>query len=216
VAAVSAALDAVVLGCLEKSPERRFPSVGRVLSALESAIGASDEGPLSVRPRRGQGVAVFVDVRLRGQEDLDDELTRELGALLDRAEATLAAAGMTLAQATGMGVLGVRPLPANPEASRAARRAALGLSRALHEALGGERAATLRIHVNVAVHTADLSFRPTDPPEILGGPLVCTAAWAPRGEVAGVAVNEAALADLGVGDRDGLISTDAATQPDGA
>jgi hypothetical protein len=203
-----------VLRCLEKAPERRFPSCAKVLSALAEALGAADEGPLSVRPMRGPGIAVFVDVRLRGNEELDEDLARDLGSVLDGAEAALAGAGMSLAQATGMGVLGVRPVPADPDAALAARRAALDLSRALHETLAGRRGARDRLHVNVALHSGELAYRPGDPAEILGGPLVCTAAWAPHGEVWGVAATEAALAELGHGARDGIISTDGATLPE--
>ena len=196
-APVAAALDHVVLRCLEKRPERRYASASRVVEALAGALGRSDSGPVSTRGASGAGVAVLVDLLLPAGAELDDTLSRDVGQVLDAAEERLGRAGFVLAQLTGSSVLGVRPLPPDAASRRAGRRAALGVAASLHEEIARRPAPDGRVHVNVAVHAGEVVMRAAERPEILGGALVRTAAWAPRGEARGVSATAAALEDTG-------------------
>jgi serine/threonine-protein kinase len=191
----AAALDHVVLRCLEKRPERRYASARGVAEALAAALGRADDGPVSTRGEPTPGVAVLVDLLLRDGADLDDTLSRDVGQILDAAEARLRHAGFVLAQLTGSSVLGVRPLPGDAAERSAGRRQALVLSGALRDEIARRPAPDGRVHVNVAVHAGEVVVRAGGGPEVLGGPLVRTAAWAPRGQVRGVFATPAALED---------------------
>ncbi len=216
VVAVSPALDAVVLRCLEKRPERRFDSVKAFIAALGDALGPDARGgadwalALSV-----PGIAVYVDMRLEVNEDLDDPLVADLGALLDLVETRLSRAGYALAQTTGTGVLGVRALSHDPEGFAAARGSALAVALALHDEIRERPGADARLHANVAVHAGEVRVRASEPPEILGGALVHTATWAPRGMAYGVCATAAAVEgvpDLDAMLRAGLVLLDADTE----
>jgi len=178
VAPVGPALDAVVLRCLEKQPERRFASVQRFAAALAEALGQRGDGPASSRVARARGVAVYLDLALGGPEDeLDDALAAEVGALLDRAEEHLRLAGFTVAQATGNAVLGVRLLTGDEGAALAeAEEEARALA-----AIAALPGAEARVHARVAARAGEVLVRPGPDPEIAGGALLCTSAW-PRGD----------------------------------
>jgi serine/threonine-protein kinase len=196
VAAVSPALDAVVLRCLAKRPEHRFDSAKAFVAALGDALGRGAGGADSTRPAPSPGVAIYVDVRLRTSGDLDEALIGDVEALLDLAEGMLTRAGYVLAQATGTGVLAVRLLPLDPGEHCLARRSAVTLALALHDELARRPGANQRVHANVAVHAGEARIRVSSTPEILGGTLLNTAAWAPRGEAAGVCATKEAVESL--------------------
>ena len=188
------AVDAVVLRCLEKRPEHRFDGPRAIVDALAEALGRPSHGPVSARPARG--VAIYVDVHLRtSEDDLDDALGDDLGAVLDLAEDRLRRAGFALAQVTGNGILGVRVEPVGEGV--AARRAALVAAVALHGALGARRLPDPRIHANVLVHAADVVVREAPRLEIVGGALLMTSAWAAREALSGVVATPAAVEGLG-------------------
>jgi eukaryotic-like serine/threonine-protein kinase len=195
---VTPALDAIVLRCMEKRPERRHDSVRELLDALRSAaLGA---------PRRGHadapalGVGVYLEIRMRA-DDMDDALGDDIGRVLDLAEDELRREGFILAAATGSSVLGVRALPADPAGRPAARLAALRVAAALHEKVTSREGADARVHTNVCVHVDHLTLRPGDGMEVSGGALVRTGTWAPAADVLAVCATGPAvegLADLDV------------------
>ncbi|WP_437670104.1 serine/threonine-protein kinase [Sorangium sp. So ce131] len=194
-------LDAVVLRCMEKRRERRFGSVEELMRALREAIGGPASGVQSGVDPAVPGVAVYLEIKTRGGADeIDDALTADVGQVLDMAESHLSRAGFILASTTGNEVLGVRLLPAEAGEERRARRAALGVASALHEALGRRAGADPRVHVNVSVHADDVHARAVGgaaaQPEITGGALMCAGLWAPEGEVHEVFATPSAKAGL--------------------
>jgi serine/threonine-protein kinase len=205
-APVGPAIDAVVLRCLEKQPERRFASVRAFCATLAEALGRHEGGPTSSRVARARAVAVYVDLKVRvGDDDYDEAITADLGTLLDLAVERLRRYAFVLAQATGNGVLGVRLATGDTGGER---RAAVTAATALAAEIAGRSGADPRVHANVVVHADDVLVRPGPSPEIAGGALLCTSAWAPEGPAPGVSATPEAL--------EGLPDLDAALRRTGA
>jgi serine/threonine-protein kinase len=195
---VGPAIDAVVLRCMEKRPERRFDSTKSFVAALAAALGRDYDGPQSSRAVPTLGIAVYLDLRVNiTGDELDDALGRDVGTLLDLAEERLARGGFALVQATGSGVLGVRPAGRDEVALRRDRRAAIALASALHAQIASRPGADARVHANVALHVGEVMLHHEGAREIVGGSLISTAAWAPRSELAGIAVTPAMIEGLG-------------------
>jgi serine/threonine protein kinase len=176
------ALDAVVLRCLEKLPERRFESVTALLEALRAAVvrvGGSPAPP--PRDTTAMGLGIHVEITLGTDNDeLDDGLSDDLGFVLDRVEETLKDHGFTLATVTGTVIFGVRPLPAQANLARAARAEAMVLAKTLSEELESRPDADPRVQVHICLHVADIVLRAGKEAEIAGGALLRTERWAPR------------------------------------
>lgn len=185
--AVGPAIDAVVLRCLEKQPARRFASAGAFAATFAEALGISGSGPTSSRVARARGVAIYVELHTDA-EAFDDALTADMEAVLNVTEAALRGAGFSLALLTGNAVLGVRLLTGD-DGSRA--RAAVAAAEALAARLGGRPGPDPRVRPAVAMHAGDVHVRPGPDPEIIGGPLLCPADWAPTEPPAGVAISPA-------------------------
>jgi serine/threonine-protein kinase len=117
-APVTAALDAVVLRCLEKKPEGRYQSVAEVLAALRVAV-AGAPAPAA----QEESVALHVELADRADASEDEQ-----AELMDEAEQALRGAGYQLPVQTGNLLLAVRPVSGD---ARADRRQALELGREL-------------------------------------------------------------------------------------
>jgi hypothetical protein len=191
---VAPALDALVLRCLEKQPERRYGSVDELLVALRrAALGArGDAGVASAL-----GVAIYLEIRLRGEiDEIDDALGTDIGFILDLAEEELHKERFALAALTGSSVLGVRPLPEGAEARLFARASAVEVAAVLHERVSARPDADPRVHANICVHVDDLTWRAGAAPEVAGGALVRAEAWAPRSDVLALCATAEAIEGL--------------------
>jgi len=171
-APVSPELDAVVLRCLEKDAERRYPDVRAFLEALRAAVKGAPAQAAAGR----RGVAVYVEVCITGEED--EALLASLVPLLDETELALRQAGFSLYLQTGSALLGVKPLSDDPAAAREERRAALEVGRKLLEPLK-EPGADPRLKLSVQVHADAAHVRDG---EVSGGPLVDIESWAAGGD----------------------------------
>jgi serine/threonine-protein kinase len=185
-APVPPAFDAVIARCLEKSPDRRWPSA---LALLEAARAALAGGPAAA-PRVVPAVAVHVAVRPAGVADLEAVMAQaDVG---DAAEEALRGAGFAVTLATAGSLLGVRVLAEDPTAALAQRAEAVAWARALAAQL-----VQPGVEVSVSVHAADAAVRDTpDGPEIVGGPICETTAWLPQ-QRPGFLATPAVLAGLG-------------------
>ncbi|MFT3766929.1 MAG: serine/threonine-protein kinase [Minicystis sp.] len=187
------AIDAVVLRCLEKQPERRFGSVRGFCATFAEALGLRGDTPASSRVARERGVAVYVELTIASapseEGEFDDALAGDVGVMFDLAEMRLLDDGFTLAQATGNAVLGVRLLTGD---ARAVHAAAVTTAKDIAEGIAARVGADPRIRASVAVHTDELLVRAGPEPEIVGGALLCTSAWAPAEPVVGVTISDAA------------------------
>lgn len=169
IAGSPAAFDTVVARAMAKEPGQRYASAAAFAEAARAASGAATGGSLSSMP------AVAVHVGIRGPADPGEAALAAQADAADDAEAALRGAGFSVLVATAGEVLGVRLLPSDPQASRAARLEATSLAQALHARLEAEgtRAA-------VAVHAGDAEVRQTSAgPEVTGGPICDTSRWVP-------------------------------------
>jgi serine/threonine protein kinase len=199
-APVGESVDAVVLRCLEKKPPARFDSVRSFISAFAAAIRRPSGAWATLRPEPRLGVAIFLDVRMdSADDDVDDALSVDMGHVLDVTEDRLTREGFLIAQATGNGVLGVRPLSDALGASEGERRSALALATSLHDELARRPTADRRVHANLTVHVGEVLVQAMGAPEILGGALTCTWTWAPEDRRPGVFATPDALDGLADG-----------------
>jgi hypothetical protein len=104
-ALVSPAIDAVVLRCLEKEPEARFPSVAAFMDAFKAAVFG---GEVPVRPRTGIGVLVSAVA----DGAVDEDTVADGVVALEEGETRLRAAGYQIAFQTSREALGVIVAPA--------------------------------------------------------------------------------------------------------
>jgi serine/threonine-protein kinase len=192
---IPSALDAVVLRCMEKRPDRRYDSVSEFLFELEAASGEPVRRPTGAPPATGSGIAIYLDLAIHeGGDELDEALARDVGGILDAAEDALVAGGFALVSANGSELLGVRASPREPSPEE--RAAAVDLALSLRRRVDGRERADARVHVNVCVHVGEVALHPGSRPAIVGGALTRTGEWAPRGEVPGLCGTRAAVAGL--------------------
>ncbi|WP_437897149.1 serine/threonine-protein kinase [Sorangium sp. So ce124] len=194
---LSPALDAVVIRCLEKLPERRFPSVTSFLQELREAVGepASPHGGLSGVTMNA--IAIHVDVRARVTlEDLDDVFADDLGAILDLAEQRMRHAGLVLVSMTGNEILAMRLLWGDAAEMRAARGEVVRFAAALQADIARLTRASASVHANVCLHAGPVMVRSTLDREILGGELARVVEWTPIEDVQGLCATPGALAGL--------------------
>ncbi|XXF79024.1 serine/threonine-protein kinase [Myxococcaceae bacterium GXIMD 01537] len=174
-APVSPAVDAVVLRCLEKEAERRFPHVGAFLAALKEAVAPRDTPAPAGRHRLAVGL--YAEVELEEAAHDDDAVYATVADVLDGLEQDLRAAGFLVALQTGTALLGVKPLEegAPPEATEGL----LERARAMHLRAQALAAASTRVHA--CLHVGPVETREeADTLEVLGGPLTDVAEWVSR------------------------------------
>jgi serine/threonine protein kinase len=109
-AAVSPALDAIVLRCMEKQVDRRYASVDELVAALRAAVG---DTPPAEPERLLQGLGVYVQFPAEPEAELDDAMIEDVGYVLDAAEQCLISHGFELPLRTSYAMLGVRVAPSN-------------------------------------------------------------------------------------------------------
>jgi eukaryotic-like serine/threonine-protein kinase len=175
-APVSPAVDAVVLRCLEKEADRRYPDVATFRAALREAVSPTPMEQVTAADRSVRAFAFHAEVELaEGAED--DAAYATVSEVLDSLEQELRAAGFVLAVQTGMALLGVRLLEAPP---RADPSQLLEMARELHQrARALASGSPVSVHACVHVGQVDARRGP-DGIEVTGGPLADIAGWVVR------------------------------------
>ena len=187
-APLSPAMDAVVLRCMEKRPERRYPSVEELADALRAAVlGGRGGARTAGGPALGVGIYLEILMPPDGIDDaLGDALGDDISDILDLAEEALSSAGYAIAFSTGNSVLGVRALPEDPAEGAGARADALATALALHERVAARPGADPRARPKICVHVDGIALRSGAEVAVTGGALVRANAWAPIGDVPAV------------------------------
>jgi eukaryotic-like serine/threonine-protein kinase len=160
-APVSPAVDAIVLRCMEKKADKRFPDTAALLSALQTAVG--EVSPSASEATRG-AVGIYVEAVLDAD---DDEAFEDVSNLIDNAQQELAAAGFSFPLQTATALLGVRVMVHPREAERAAGETTVDQLRA---ALAERPGAHAAVQVSVSCAVGDVQVRGES--EIVGGPLL--------------------------------------------
>jgi hypothetical protein len=192
IAGVPPAIDAVVLRCMDKRPERRFESAGAVDQALREAL---DRRPAAGdQATHRQAVAVYVDVRpAQESEETDEALLDEVADTLELAEHALRRAGLLVPLHTGTTLLAARVLPDDPQSAREERARAVELAVGIAQELA-ERQGALRVEVTLHVDQAVLRGSAAAPE--IAGAIVDVPAWPPGATWNGIRATAASVADL--------------------
>ncbi len=207
-APLSRELDAVVLKCLEKRPERRYESVHALMRALRHAITAGTALSAGTETAR-LAVGIYAEIRLRADvEDDPDTLDAEIERILSMTEERLRANTFLLCTSTSAEVLGIRLLSNDPSKWITERNVILRFALDLHDEIVHRRLSDARVHVNVSVHAGEIMMhdRPDGDPEIAGAPLCRTSDWAASEEAPALCATWEML--------DGLDDFEAAPGPD--
>jgi serine/threonine-protein kinase len=165
------AVEAVILRCLEKSPERRFASVAELTEAYRAALS---ERPVHAGATPRTALAAFFEL-LTDVDELDDALVEELGNMFELLERELAERAFQLPLRTANSLLAVRLLGAPDD--REGEQAAVDALRTLRALLDG-RGADARLHVSIALQVGPVLCQAgAAGPEVVGGPLLKTGSW---------------------------------------
>jgi serine/threonine-protein kinase len=194
-APVALAFDAVVLRCMEKTPERRYQSAKAFLEALREAVGSKS----AQAETTAHAAAIYLEIRIADGADAEsDEVLDDTSAILDAAEQSFRAAGLGLPLQTGGAIIGARLLSDDATAAAGERDAIVEIANALHEELGARPSAVPHVHVNITVHVGSATVKDSagapGGKEIIGGEVMSTADWAPSDDVAGVHLTATATA----------------------
>jgi serine/threonine-protein kinase len=192
---VALAFDAVVLRCMEKTPERRYQSAKAFLEALREAVGSKS----AQAETTAHAAAIYLEIRIADGADAEsDEVLDDTSAILDAAEQSFRAAGLGLPLQTGGAIIGARLLSDDATAAAGERDAIVEIANALHEELGARPSAVPHVHVNITVHVGSATVKDSagapGGKEIIGGEVMSTADWAPSDDVAGVHLTATARA----------------------
>ncbi|MDB4973852.1 MAG: serine/threonine protein kinase [Myxococcaceae bacterium] len=167
-APVSPAVDAVVLRCLEKKPDKRYATADELIAALRAAIGEEEVTAVDVtRP----AAAVYLEVTSNTDDEEEEEVAFEdLSNVLDLVEQTLAGAGYSFPLRTSTALLAVR---LSTEAEDAGRVTLARQVEALRETLEQREGAHPAVRYTLSSKLGEVLCRNTgDKLAMVGGPLL--------------------------------------------
>ncbi len=130
-AAISPALEAVVLRMMSRDPGERYDSAARCLEALQRAISGTGRQPAASAPYSRPVLAIHLTTRLppdKTGRELGDELLIARLDLLEEARSTLDRAGYAVPHETVADLVAIRPLSRSDAATLEPRTRALALA----------------------------------------------------------------------------------------
>jgi eukaryotic-like serine/threonine-protein kinase len=191
-APVTPALDTIVLRCMEKQAERRYPSAKAFIEALREVAGTKT----ATSEQTAQAAAIYVEIRIEDGADAEsDEMLDDTTTILDTTEQHFRAAGLTLPLQTGNAIMGARVLSEDGIVAGNEKADLIGIASALCDELAGRPTAQATVHVNISVHVAAAVVRDSSEApggkEVTGGDIMSTADWAASENTSGVHMTDA-------------------------
>jgi serine/threonine protein kinase len=173
-AAVSPAVDAIVLRCLEKQAERRYASCTELLASLRATIG---ERPSAAEELEARAIGIYVELSTPEDAELDDAMIEDISIVLDSAEQCLTSRSFAFPLRTMTALLGVR-LPeggVDPEQERGELSATISEMR---ELLADRPDAHPDVHITFSLRIDSVRYRAAGAgPELVGGALLDVGSW---------------------------------------
>lgn len=196
IAPVGPAFDHVVLRAMSKHPGARFASAGELLADFRLAVEGGEEAVTESHERRMVAIHIEVEAESSALEDdnLDDDLFRDMEAALPFASRILLQKGYMLAMATGNTRLFVKELPKEPEKEPIARRDAVRTALALDRQLASRPTYDDRVRISMCLHVGQVQVAGG---KLVDGELLQLAAWVMKVPQAGVVASPPVLAGLG-------------------
>jgi serine/threonine-protein kinase len=172
-APVSAAVDKVVLRCLEKAREQRFSTVSELLVALRGAVHQKIG---DARVTEEQALAVYVEAITAEDED-DDAVFDQAEEILETASQILARRHYAFPLRTATSLLGVIVLSDDANAAHELEEADIML-RELSTLISEDLPPTARVSVRISRHVGSVvCVHSADGIEVSEGELMDLSAW---------------------------------------
>lgn len=172
-APLSAAIDAVVLRCLEKRADRRFPSARELLAALRAAIGAETESSERELP----GLAVLLALPTEDDVEIDDDMMEDMANIFDQVEQCLSNHRFVFPLRAATTLLAVR-LGEPTSQLELERQEMQGVLEELNSALAEREGAHPSVRIVLSLRVDPVRCRMTgSEPEIVAGELLELNTW---------------------------------------
>jgi serine/threonine-protein kinase len=196
IAPVGPAFDQVVLRAMSKQPAARQMSAGELYTEFRAAVEGHDDELAEKHERRMVAIHLEVQVEPGALEDdnLDDDLFRDMEATLPFASRILVQKGYMLAMMTGNTSLLVKELPLDPEKEQLARRDAVRTALALERQLASRPTFDERVRVSMCLHVGKVQMAGG---KLVDGELLQLSSWVQSVPEAGVITSPPVLAGLG-------------------
>lgn len=176
--AVPPAVDAIVLRCLEKQPERRFYSADELLATLRAALGE----PARVEDEQERtALGIYIEAGPPPDVELDDDMIEDVSNVLDLVEQRLVAQGFEFPLRTSNALLGVQVM-ASAAVSQRERDQASATAKALSAELRSRPYPHAEVEVRISARADVVRCRAGS--EISGGALLELEAWTSTHRVA--------------------------------
>jgi serine/threonine-protein kinase len=196
IAPVGPAFDHVVMRAMSKHPSARYTSAGELLADFKLAVEGGDEGIAESHERRM--VAIHIEVQVESSaledDDVDEDLYRDIEASLRFVRPILLQKGHMLAMATGNTLLFVKELPKEAEKEPLARRDAVRTALALERQLADRDNADDRVRISMCLHVGQVQVAGG---KLVDGELLQLSSWVTKVPHAGVVASPPVVAGLG-------------------
>jgi serine/threonine-protein kinase len=179
-APLSPAMDQVILRCLAKEPEGRYPDVRSFLEAFRNAATQIPHPDTRGTPTWRRAMAVYVEVLLELPTDIEppDALLDDLAHILGVSHEVLAGANFKITLETGSAILATKILPEELESEKDLRCAGIETAARLRTSLDGRSGAQTHTRVRISAHVERALVSSGAEPEIIGGNIVSGFEWA--------------------------------------
>jgi serine/threonine-protein kinase len=196
IAPVGPAFDHVVMRAMSKHPSARYPSAGEMFVDFKLACEGGLESVAESHERRM--VAIHIEVHVESSaledDDIDDDLYRDIEASLRFVRPILLQKGYMLAMVTGNTLLFVKELPKESDKELLARRDSVRTALALERQLADRDNADDRVRISMCLHVGQVQVAGG---KLVDGELLQLSSWVMKDPQAGVVASPPVIAGLG-------------------